>query len=428
MNSKTWFEKAQALIPGGVNSPVRAYKAVGGVPRFIVSAKGAFVKDVEGRSYLDCMGSWGPMILGHAHSRVVEAVQEAASRGTSFGTCSPLEVELAERVVAAFPSIEKVRFVNSGTEAVMSAVRLARAATERSKILKFAGGYHGHADYLLAQAGSGIATLGIPATPGVPREFTRPTLTAPYNDLASVGRLMEEHGRDIACILVEPVAGNMGVVPPGEDFLDGLRALCDRYGALLILDEVITGFRVAYGGAQERYGVRADLTTLGKIVGGGLPVGAYGGRRDLMDMLAPEGAVYQAGTLSGNPLAMAAGAATLDVLRENSPYERLEHQGKTLQEGFQGAAREAGAPVTINRVGSMFTVFFSAAPVRDYASVQKSDTARFVKFFRAMLKGGIMLPPSPFEACFLSTAHTDADVKHTLRVAKQAFAEAAGAS
>ena len=428
MNSKTWFEKAQTLLPGGVNSPVRAYKAVGGTPRFIVSAKGAFVTDVEGRSYLDCMGSWGPMILGHAHPRVVEAVQEAASRGTSFGTCSPLEVELAERVVAAFPSVEKVRFVNSGTEAVMSAVRLARAATERSKILKFAGGYHGHADHLLAEAGSGIATLGIPATPGVPPEFTQHTLTAPYNDLASAGRLMEEHGRDIACILVEPVAGNMGVVPPEESFLGGLRALCDSHGALLILDEVITGFRVAYGGAQERYGVRADLTTLGKIVGGGLPVGAYGGRRDLMDMLAPEGAVYQAGTLSGNPLAMAAGAATLDVLREESPYERLEHQGKTLQEGLQEAAREEDVPVTINRVGSMFTVFFSDAPIRDYASVQKSDTARFVKFFRAMLKHGIMLPPSPFEACFLSTAHKNADVKHTLRVAKGAFAEAADAS
>jgi glutamate-1-semialdehyde 2,1-aminomutase len=421
--SEELFARAQRVIPGGVNSPVRAFKAVGGSPLFIVWGEGSHVRDADGRDYIDYLGSWGPLILGHAYPDVVQAVRDAALSGTSYGAPCPAEVELAERVVRAMPAIEKVRFVSSGTEAAMSALRLARGFTGRNKILKFEGCYHGHADSLLVAAGSGVATLGIPGSPGVPAGTVADTLTAPYNDLRAVEEVVSVHGRDLAAVIVEPVAGNMGCVLPASGYLEGLRDVTRRAGALLVFDEVITGFRLGLGGAQAQYGVTPDLTCLGKIVGGGLPVGAYGGRADIMGRVAPEGPVYQAGTLSGNPLAMAAGCAALDALRRPGTYERLSALTARLVEGLAAAAKGAGAEVTINRVASMFTVFFCRGPVKDYGSAKASDTARFARFFRGMLRRGVYLPPAQFEAAFVSLAHTELDVDTTVRAAREAFAE-----
>jgi len=421
VNSKKLFETALRLMPGGVNSPVRAFKSVGTLPHFIARAKGAKLYDADANVFLDYVLSWGPMILGHAPDSVVKAIARAAARGTSYGAPTALEVQLAEMIVEAMPSMERLRLVSSGTEAVMSAIRLARAYTGRDAILKFEGGYHGHADSLLVKVGSGAMTLGTPDSPGVPDDLARHTLTVPYNDISAVERLLEAHRGNLACIIVEPVAGNMGVVPPSEDFLVRLRELTHHYRIVLIFDEVITGFRVAYGGAQARYGVMPDLTCLGKIIGGGLPVGAYGGRADLMKLIAPEGPVYQAGTLSGNPLAVTAGIETLRLLKKPGLYRQLEERGRLLQEGLTRAAREAGIAVTLNRVGSMMTVFFTPGPVTDYASAQKSDPHAYAAFFRSMLSQGVYLAPSQFEAAFLSTAHTLADVVKTVKAARAAF-------
>lgn len=426
--SEELFARAREIIPGGVNSPVRAFRAVGGQPLFIARGEGPYLYDVDGNRYIDYVGSWGPLILGHAHPAVVEAVAEAARNGTSFGAPTEAEVRLAESVIRAVPSIEMVRFVNSGTEATMSALRLARAYTHRSKILKFAGGYHGHADMLLVAAGSGALTLGVPDSPGVPAEATAQTLVAPYNDLAAVRAQFERFPDEIAAVIVEPVAGNMGCVPPLPDFLPGLRELTREFGSILILDEVMTGFRVAYGGAQSLYGITPDLTCLGKIVGGGLPAAAYGGRREIMAMVAPSGPVYQAGTLSGNPLAMAAGEAQLRLLREPGTYETLERRSAALAAGIAVSAEEAGVSIYQTRVGSMFTTFFTAAPVLDEATAKRSDTHAFGRFFTAMLEGGVYLAPSQFEAGFLSLAHTDADVERTVAAARTAFARVAAAA
>jgi glutamate-1-semialdehyde 2,1-aminomutase len=419
--SQALFVAAQKVIPGGVNSPVRAFRAVGGTPPFIARGQGAYLFDVDGNRYIDYVGSWGPLILGHAHPAVVEAVCRAAELGTSFGAPTELEVELASRVVDAIPSIELVRFVNSGTEAVMSALRLARAFTGRSKIVKFDGGYHGHADLLLAQAGSGLATLGLPASAGVPPAVVADTLTAPYNDLAAVEALFDANPEQVAAVIVEPVAGNMGVVPPQPGFLAGLRDLTRQHGALLIFDEVITGFRVTYGGAQQLYAVTPDLTCLGKIIGGGLPVGAYGGRRDIMERVAPLGPMYQAGTLSGNPLAMAAGLATLRELQKPGVYDRLERLAAQLTDSIGQAAHQAGVPFYQTRVGPMFTGFFTQGPVTDYASAKRADTAAYARFFHAILGAGIYLAPSQFEAGFMSLAHTEDDVAATVTAARDAF-------
>jgi len=421
--SEELFARAQRVIPGGVNSPVRAFKAVGGSPPFIVGGEGARVRDADGRAYIDYLGSWGPLILGHAHPDVVQAVRDAALSGTSFGAPCPAEVELAERVNRLLPSMEKVRFVSSGTEAAMSALRLARGFTGRDKILKFEGCYHGHADSLLVAAGSGVATLGIPGSPGVPAGTVADTLTAPYNDLGAVEEAVAVHGRDLAAVIVEPVVGNMGCVPPAPGYLAGLRDITRRAGVLLVFDEVITGFRLGLGGAQAHYGVTPDLTCLGKIIGGGLPVGAYGGRADIMGCVAPEGPVYQAGTLSGNPLAMAAGCAALDALQRPGTYERLAALTVRLTDGLAAAAKAASVEVTINRVASMFTVFFCRGPVIDYASAKASDTARFARFFHGMLRRGVYLPPAQFEAAFVSLAHTELDLGATVRAAGEAFAE-----
>ena len=420
-NSKKLFEAALRLMPGGVNSPVRAFKAVGAQPHFIARAKGARLYDADGNVFVDYVMSWGPMILGHAPAPVVKAIARAAARGTSYGAPTALEVTLAQLIVEAVPSIERVRLVSSGTEAVMSAIRLARAYTGRDAILKFEGCYHGHADSLLVKAGSGAATLGIPDSPGVPADVARYTLTAPYNDVGSVERLLEAHRGNLACVIVEPVAGNMGVVPPRQEFLGRLRELTSHYGIVLVFDEVITGFRVAYGGAQDRYGVSPDLTCLGKIIGGGLPVGAYGGAHKIMKLVAPEGPVYQAGTLSGNPLAVTAGIETLKLLKKPGLYRQLEERARTLTDGLSRAAREAGVAVTLNRVGSMMTMFFTPGPVTDYASAKKSDTQAYATFFRAMLSQGVYLAPSQFEAAFLSTAHTPADIAKTVKAARAAF-------
>jgi glutamate-1-semialdehyde 2,1-aminomutase len=420
--SKRLFEQAQQLLPGGVDSPVRAWRAVGGDPLFIGRGAGARLVDADGNEFIDYVGSWGPLVLGHAHPRVVSAIEEAAAYGTSYGAPTELETELARAVVAAFPSIELLRFVSSGTEATMSAIRVARAFTGRDQILKFDGGYHGHADFLLAKAGSGIATLGLPDSAGVPAAVAATTLIAPYNDLSAVGRVFELHQDAIAAVIVEPVAGNMGVVPPSKEFLPGLRDITRSHGALLIFDEVITGFRVAWGGAQALYDVKPDLTCLGKIVGGGLPVGAFGGRRDIMQLVAPLGPVYQAGTLSGNPLAMAAGIATLDAIAaQPGAYTQLDLLGEQLESGLKSASLAANIPLTVNRVGSMLTAFFTDQPVNDYASAKRADTQRYARFFHGMLERGIYLAPSQFESLFISLAHTQHEVSQTIESASQVF-------
>jgi glutamate-1-semialdehyde 2,1-aminomutase len=419
--SEELFARAQRSIAGGVNSPVRAFKAVGGTPLFIRKAEGSRIWDADGKPYIDYVGSWGPMILGHAQPDIVEAVRQAALKGTSYGAPCAAEVELAERVTRLVPSIERVRFVSSGTEATMSALRLARGFTGRRKILKFEGCYHGHADSLLVAAGSGVATLGIPGSPGVPEGTVADTLTAPFNDVSAVEQAFAAHGPDLAAVILEPVAGNMGLVAPRDGYLEALREITRRAGALLVFDEVMTGFRVALGGAQKLYGVTPDLTCLGKIVGGGLPVGAYGGRADVMSHVAPEGPVYQAGTLSGNPLAMVAGATALDALTRPGTYERLEALGVRLQVGFSRAAQASGVLTTFNRVGSMFTPFFCRGPVVDFASAKTSDTARFARFFHALLQRGVYLPPGQFEAGFISTAHSESDIDETVRAVGDAL-------
>jgi len=420
-NSQRLFAEAQSRIPGGVNSPVRAFRSVGGTPLFIKRAKGARLYDVDGNVFIDYVLSWGPMILGHAPASIVRALTHAARNGTSYGAPTELEVTLADMIAGAVPSMEMVRLVNSGTEAIMSAIRVARAFTRRDAILKFEGCYHGHADYLLAKAGSGVATLGLPDSPGVPADFTRHTLTAPYNDIPAVTRLISTHARELACVIVEPVAGNMGVVPPADGFLPALRQLTREHDILLIFDEVITGFRVSYGGAQALYGTVPDLTCLGKIIGGGLPVGAYGGRRDVMQLVAPSGPVYQAGTLAGNPLAVRAGIETLKCLKKPDVYRKLEERGRQLEEGLGEAARKAGVPLTQTRVGSMLGGFFTKGPVVDYATAKLSDTTLYARFFHRMLENGVYFAPSQFEAAFVSTAHTGNDIVNTIIRARDAL-------
>ena len=419
--SKRLLAAAEKVIPGGVNSPVRAFRAVGGEPPFIARGNGPYLWDEDGNRYVDYVLSWGPLILGHAHPAVVEALCNAASRGTSYGAPTALETELAELVIEMVPSVEMVRFVNSGTEATMSALRLARAYTGRPKIIKFEGCYHGHGDMLLVQAGSGVATLGLPDSPGVPPGAAADTLTAPFNDLSAVEAIFHQFPEEIAAVILEPVAGNMGVVPPVTGFLEGLRSLTEAHGALLIFDEVMTGFRVALGGAQELYGIEPDLTTLGKVIGGGLPVGAYAGKREIMEMVAPAGPMYQAGTLSGNPLAMTAGLVTLRELRQPGVFQALVAQTERLCRGIGQAAAEAGVPVFQTQVGTMFCTYFTEGPVTDYSSAKRSDTAAFGRFFQAMLQAGIYLAPSQFEAGFTSTAHTSDAIEATGRAARSAF-------
>jgi len=419
--SRKLFEEAKKHIPGGVNSPVRAFRSVGGEPLFIRKAKGSKIVDVDGRTYIDYVLSWGPMILGHTHPRVTAALKKAISNGTSFGAPTELEITLAKMVKKAFPSIEMVRMVSSGTEATMSAIRAARGFTGRDKILKFEGGYHGHGNSLLVKAGSGVATFGLPDSPGVPADLAKLTLTVAYNDLAAVKELASREGEQIACIIVEPVAGNMGCVPPEPGFLEGLRQVCDQYGIVLILDEVMTGFRVAYGGAQQLYKIKPDLTCLGKVIGGGLPVGAFGGKLEIMQKIAPIGPIYQAGTLSGNPLAMTAGIETLKELGKPGVYKTLEKLSAELEQGLRAAASEAGVPVTLNRVGSMFTGFFTDRKVKDFESAKTSDTGRFGRYFLSMIKNGVSLAPSQFEAAFLSLAHSRADINKTIEAARKSL-------
>jgi len=416
------FARAVELIPGGVNSPVRAFRGVGGTPRFIRSARGATMTDVDGRTYIDYVGSWGPMILGHADAEVVAALHDALARGTSYGAPTELEIEMAEEIASAVPSIEMVRMVNSGTEATMSAVRLARGVTGRTKLVKFEGCYHGHGDSMLVRAGSGVATLGLPDSPGVPPSLAAETLTVPFNDTDALARVFDECGAQIAAVIIEPVVGNMGCVAPRAGYLREVRDITSRHGALLIFDEVMTGFRLARGGAQELYGVVPDITTLGKIIGGGLPVGAYGASRDIMRHVAPAGAVYQAGTLSGNPLAMTAGLTTLRRLRDKSVYAQLERAGARLCDGLSEAARAAGIETVTNRVGSMWTTFFTGDAVNDWTSAGKSDRALYGKFFHAMLDAGVYLAPSQFEAGFIGLAHTDELIDRTIEAARAAFA------
>lgn len=419
--SQELFRKALRLMPGGVSSPVRAFRGVGGEPVFISSGRGSRMTDADGHTYFDYVGSWGPLILGHCHVEVVEAIARALESGTSFGASSAGEIDLAERIQKAFPSLDRIRFVNSGTEATLSALRVARAATGREKILKFEGCYHGHSDSLLVKAGSGVATLGLPDSPGVPRALAALTLTLPFNDFAALDETFRTQRNELAAVIVEPVVGNMGCVPPSAGFLEKLRGLTAEQGTVLIFDEVMTGFRVAHGGAQQLFGITPDLTTLGKIIGGGLPVGAYGGKASLMDLVAPAGPVYQAGTLSGNPLAMAAGSKTLEVLSRPGVYERLDALSAKLEAGFKAEANRAGVVLTVNRVGSMLTPFFNPGPVVDYASAKKSDTAAFGRFFHSLLDRGIYLPPSQFEAAFVSTAHSEADIEQTVLAAGEAF-------
>jgi glutamate-1-semialdehyde 2,1-aminomutase len=415
------FHRAGRVIPGGVSSPVRAFRGVGGTPVFVARGDGAFVQGVDGRRYLDYVQSWGALLFGHARREIVEAATQAAARGTSFGMPTEAEVELSERIVRLVPGVEMVRLVSSGTEAAMSAIRLARAFTGRPRILKFEGCYHGHSDALLARAGSGVATFGLPDSPGVTPGAAGDTLVAPYNDLHSVEEAFRAGGESIACVIVEPVAANMGVVPPDPGFLPGLRALCDAHGALLIFDEVITGFRLAAGGAQAVYGVTPDLTCLGKVMGGGFPCAAFGGRRDLMEHLAPVGPVYQAGTLSGNPVAVAAGLAALTLIEELDPYPALEATASRLIEGLASSFRDAGVPVSINREGSLFSVFFAEEPVRNFADARRADHRRFARFFHSMLDGGVHLAPSGFEGWFLGTAHRDVEVDRTLEATRAAL-------
>src|SRR4030043_612649 len=415
------YRRALELIPGGVNSPVRAFKAIGIPPVFIERAKGSKIWDVDGNEYVDYVGSWGPMIMGHAHPRIVRALKKTAPKGTSFGAPTPLEVELAMRVRKAFPSMELMRMVSSGTEAGMSAIRVARGYTGRNKILKFEGCYHGHGDSLLVKAGSGATTFGLPDSLGDPEDLAKHTLTASYNDLEGVKSLVRQYSGQIACIIVEPIAGNMGVVLPEKEFLEGLRKICNGEGIILVFDEVISGFRVAYGGAQELYQIKADLTCLGKIIGGGLPGGAYGGKREIMEKIAPLGGVYQAGTLSGNPLAMTAGMVTLGLLRSKKVYQDLEKKTSYLTEAISEKAEENGIPITINRGTGMFTLFFTAGPVRDYRTAKTSDTKRFAQFFIEMMEQGIYLPPSQFEAWFISLAHTQKDLDQTIEACDTAF-------
>ena len=415
------FTLAKALLPGGVNSPVRACRSVGCDPLFVRRAAGCLITDVDGNEFIDFVGSWGPMILGHAHPEVVEAIQRTAADGTSFGAPCPLEVELADMVCRSVPSLEKVRFVSSGTEATMSAVRLARGYTGRKVVVKFDGCYHGHADTFLVRAGSGVITLGIPGSPGVPEDIVKNTLSIPYNDTVTLERTLRDESLDIACVIVEPVAGNMGVVPPDEDFLRTLRRITRELGIVLIFDEVITGFRLALGGAQERFGITPDLTCLGKIIGGGLPVGAYGGRTEIMDRVAPDGPVYQAGTLSGNPLAMAAGLAMLKVVRRPGFYEELEEKSDWFAAEMTGILARVGVPTVLNRVGSMMTCFFTPDPVRDYESALRADTDRYGRYFRAMLDGGVWLAPSQFEAAFISAAHGRDHLEKALAVTESSF-------
>lgn len=419
LNTKTsdrLFQKALRLLPGGVNSPVRAFRSVQRTPLFITRAKGVYLWDEDGNKFIDYVGSWGPMILGHAHPAILRAIRKAMEYGTSFGAPTELEVRMAELITRLMPSIEMVRMVNSGTEATMSAIRLARAYTGREKIIKFEGCYHGHGDSFLIKAGSGAMTLGVPDSPGVPKSIAAGTLTARYNDLESVRELVRQWSGDVAAVIVEPVVGNMGCVPPRPGFLQGLRELCTQEKIVLIFDEVMTGFRVALGGAQELYGVAPDLTTLGKIIGGGLPVGAYGGKREIMQMVAPAGPVYQAGTLSGNPLAMAAGYTMLRLLSKNrTAYKKLEQRGLELEKGIRENLHKLGLELIFQRVGSMFTLFFTSEPVFDFQSAKRSDTERFANYFREMLNRGIYLPPSQFEAAFLSLAHTEQDIEKTVR-------------
>lgn len=421
--SKKLFARAQRVIPGGVNSPVRAYRSVNLDPPFLIRGRGSKVYDVDGNEYIDYVGSWGPMILGHAHPAIVYAVRERVSRGASFGAPTILEIEMAEELCDALPSLEMVRMVNSGTEATMSAIRLARGYTNRKKIIKFAGCYHGHVDALLVEAGSGATTLGVPDSAGVPPEFTSNTLSATYNDLASVDQLIDSMGPEIAAIIVEPVAGNMGTIPPQPGFLEGLRERCSKAGIVLIFDEVMTGFRVAFGGAQLLYNIKPDLTCLGKIIGGGLPVGAFGGRREIMEHLAPLGAVYQAGTLSGNPLAMAAGLETLRTLKKEDPYPNLEKNAAFLGDAINTLLAEHGIPHYCTRVGSMLCTYFTDTLVQDYESAKTSDCERFTKFFAGMLKRGIYLAPSQFEAGFVSAAHSQDDLELTLEAVKASLQE-----
>ncbi len=419
--SQALFKKALELLPGGVNSPVRAFKAVGGSPLFIQKARGSKISDVDGNTFIDYVLSWGPMILGHAHASVVKALKAAVDKGTSFGAPTPLEIELARRVIDMYPSIEKIRMVNSGTEATMSAIRAARGFTRRDKVIKFEGCYHGHADGLLVKAGSGAATFGIPDSPGVPRSYAKNTLTLPFNDPKSFKSLIRKEWKSVACVIVEPVVGNIGCVLPNPGFLETLRSETAKHGIVLIFDEVMTGFRVSRGGAQAHYGIRPDMTCLGKVIGGGLPVGAYGGRTEIMSRIAPEGPVYQAGTLSGNPLAMTAGIETLKILARKESYARLEQTMRHLEEGLRDAARRAGAGTRFYRAGTMFCTYFTNREVTDYATAKTSDTARYARFFMKMLDQGIYLAPSQFEAGFISLAHTAADVEKTVAAAYNAF-------
>ena len=419
--SQKLLEDAKKFIPGGVNSPVRAFKAVGGTPPFIEKAKGCRIYDVDGKEYIDYVGSWGPMILGHCNSKIIDALKKAVDKGTSYGAPTPEEVELAKLVVEAYPSIEMVRMVNSGTEATMSALRLARGYTKRDKIVKFEGCYHGHVDSLLVKAGSGATTLGVPTSPGVPSDIAGTTYTAVFNDVESLRRIMDKYGEEIAAVILEPVPGNMGVIQPDKDFLTGVKDLCKEHGSLLIFDEVMSGFRVSYGGAQELFGIVPDLTCLGKIIGGGLPVGAFGGRKDIMSLLAPAGPVYQAGTLSGNPLAMTAGIETLKILKEGNIYNSLDKTSALLCDGLKEIAKSKGIPAYISRVGSMFTLFFNEAPVRNYNDALDCNLDRFSNFHNGMLSNGVYLPPSQFEAVFVSITHTEEIIEKTLKTAKEVF-------
>ena len=421
VRSEQLFQEAQKYLPGGVDSPVRAFKAVGGTPPFMVRGEGSRIYDADGNQFIDYVCSWGPLILGHSHPQVIDALKQAAERGTSFGAPTELEITLAKMISSAMPSIEMIRFVNSGTEATMTALRLARAYTGRDKIVKFSGGYHGHADGLLVKGGSGLATLGLPSSPGVPDSYAQNTLVATYNNAEAVAQLFQSYPEEIAAVIIEPVAANMGVVPPRPGFLDSLRTLTSQSGALLIFDEVISGFRVAYGGAQTLFGITPDLTCLGKVIGGGLPVGAYGGKREIMGMMAPTGPVYQAGTLSGNPLAMTAGIETLKVLSQPDIYERLENTASRLEEGIAGAASSQKFKLNISRFASLLTIFFTDSPATDYESISGADTALFAKFFRQLLSEGIYWPPSQFEAAFVSLAHDDRDIDITIKTIENAF-------